>query len=157
MTESITNKTTSTTVNKTTSTNTTTSMETTISSTAGTSIATDTTVWRRRWSAALIERAPDAPAYGSPEWCALPEGPEKVAAVVRAAECWARDGDDLTERLRVDVEASQTAYRAAEDADWLAHRDWHRERWRGGRYWPTAADVAEVEADWLAWIQEVAR
>lgn len=47
---------------------------------------------RRKWAYSLIQRASQPPpAYGSPEWCALPEGsPEKVAAVKVAAECHAR-------------------------------------------------------------------
>jgi hypothetical protein len=36
---------------------------------------------RRRWAYAMISRcARPGPAYGSPEWLMLPDGPEKVAA-----------------------------------------------------------------------------
>jgi hypothetical protein len=86
---------------------------------------------RQRWARALMKRAGGrVPPYGSAEWLALPEGDSrKVAAVVRAAECWATDGDNLEERLRVEVEALQAAHKAAEDADYEARRDTHREMW----------------------------
>jgi hypothetical protein len=76
--------------------------------------------------------APDAPAYGSPDWLALPEGtPAKVAAVVRAAECWATEGDELEGRLRHEVEHLAAAFKADEDTDYAARRDAHRGEWSG--------------------------
>ena len=50
------------------------------------------------------------PPYGSTDWVALPEGsPEKIAAVVVAAECWAVDGEELPARLAVEIEADRQA------------------------------------------------
>lgn len=71
---------------------------------------------RRRWARSLIRRATSpAPTYGSAAWLALPEGsPEKIKAVVVAAECWAVDGDDIETRLRREIDAA----RAAEDRRW---------------------------------------
>jgi hypothetical protein len=39
---------------------------------------------RKAWARRFIAAAPDAPLCGSEEWLALPEGPAKVAAVVKA-------------------------------------------------------------------------
>jgi hypothetical protein len=71
---------------------------------------------RRRWAYRMIQQSPTPPpVYGSPEWLALPEGsPEKVAAVVRAAEAWARQGDDLEANLRLEVDLSRRAFKADE-------------------------------------------
>jgi len=86
---------------------------------------------RRAWAQALIRRCPSAAPYGSPEWLAEPEGtPAKIAACVRAAECWARDGDDLEDRLRLEVETERKAFKAAEDEDYQTRRNRHRADWR---------------------------
>lgn len=80
---------------------------------------------RQRWARHLIERHSAPPAYGSPEWLALPEAhPAKIAAVVVAAECWAMDGDELEERLRREVLALSRANKQAEDAEYVA--SWQR-------------------------------
>ena len=86
---------------------------------------------RKRWARRMMTRADGpSPAYGTPEWLALPEGDlRKVAAVVRAAECWATDGDELEERLRREVEALRAAHKRDEDADYAARRDAHRAEW----------------------------
>lgn len=55
--------------------------------------------YRHTWSQALIKRGQDhgeIPLYGSREWCELADDdPRKAAAAIRAAEAWARQGDDL--------------------------------------------------------------
>ena len=85
---------------------------------------------RHRWARSFIRRCPDAPPYGSAAWLALPEGDAgKVAAVVRAAECWATDGDNLEANLRAEVEALSAAHKAADDTEYVARRDAHREEW----------------------------
>lgn len=96
---------------------------------------------RRAWAQQLIDRAGDRPpAYGSPEFLALPDGPAKVAAVVIAAECWAREGDDLPERLRLEVDLARSASKATEDAEYVARRDqWHQE-WGDKSYRPHPAN-----------------
>ncbi len=99
----------------------------------------------------MIARAPGAPSYGSPEWCALPEGsPAKVAAVVIAAESWARDGDELEERLRHEVLALSRANKHEEDADYLARIQ------AGAGYYDRRPDRAELEAEFWDWIRGAA-
>jgi hypothetical protein len=102
-------------------------------------------VTRQEWARHLIDAAPDAPSYGSPEWLALPEGhPAKVAAVVRAAECWAVDGDDLERRLRVEVLALSRANKQAEDAEYVT-------RMRAGH--DRRPDTAEIETEFWEWVR----
>jgi hypothetical protein len=101
---------------------------------------------RQAWAQHLINAAPDAPRYGSPEWLALPEShPAKIAAVVVAAESWARDGDDLEERLRREVLALSRAYMQAEDAEYVATYQ------RG--YAPDPNLPAQIEAEYWDWIR----
>jgi hypothetical protein len=59
------------------------------------------TTRRRYWARRMIDKAHGAeiPTYGSPEWACLPEDDARwVAAVVIAAESWARAGDTLEGR-----------------------------------------------------------
>lgn len=71
------------------------------------------------------------PPYGSQEWLALPEGNRrKVAAVVVAAESWARDGDELAERLAREVEEQRRAEKRSEDAEYVTEYVSHRKEWR---------------------------
>lgn len=89
---------------------------------------------RRRWAAGMIAKAAGLgiPTYGSPEWLALPEGNlAKVAAVVRAAECHARAGDELEDQLRAEVEELRRAHKRNEDAEYAAGIATHREKWKG--------------------------
>lgn len=106
---------------------------------------------RREWARHLLDAAPDAPSYGSPEWLALPEShPAKVAAVVRAAECWAVDGDELEARLRVEVMALSRDYKQLEDAEYAA-----RVR-AGAHYYDRRPHAAEIEAEFWDWIRGAA-
>ncbi len=86
---------------------------------------------RRRWAYSLIRRASSpVPFYGSAEWLQLPDGtPAKVAAVVVAAESWARELDDLPERLEHELDERRRAEKAAEDADYQARAAAHRRDW----------------------------
>lgn len=89
---------------------------------------------RRRWAAGMIGKAAglEIPEYGSPQWLALPEGNlAKVASVIRAAECWARAGDELEADLRAEVEEARKAHKRHEDAEYVAGIASHREKWRG--------------------------
>lgn len=106
---------------------------------------------RTEWARHLLAAAPDAPAYGSPEWLALPEGsPAKVAAVVRAAECWAVDGDELEQRLRVEVMALSRANKREEDSEYVA-------RIRAGAgFYDRRPDKAELEAEFWDWVRGAA-
>jgi hypothetical protein len=100
---------------------------------------------RRHWAEQMMRRATGTtvPTYGSPEWLALSEGDvRKVAAVVRAAESWAREGDDLEESLRVEVLQMQQAHKALEDAEYVARAQAHREEWRHLRVVRGAKDYA---------------
>lgn len=111
---------------------------------------------RRRWAYGLISRTnTPPPQYGSPEWLALPDGPEKVASVVIAAEAWASSGDVLEETLRAQVEAERQAHlKAAEDEAYRAHRDAWRRDWLpnlpGFRTDPTLGD--QIEREWRDWV-----
>nr|MDT0665894.1 hypothetical protein [Micromonospora sp. DSM 115978] len=64
------------------------------------------------------------PAYGSPEWSALPAGdPRRGAAVIVAAECWRRDdpAGPWAEALRQAEQDGAYAARVADDEqDWRA-------------------------------------
>lgn len=115
-------------------------------------------VARRRWALALIQRcASPPPTYGSAEWAALPEGSaEKVASVVIAAESWARDGDGLEERMRREVELMRAAFKADEDADYIARRDQHRRDWRPAStsFAPDPAIRADVEREFREWLDQ---
>lgn len=112
---------------------------------------------RRRWAQALISRASGRPPrYGSPEWLALPDGPEKVAAVVIAAEAWASSGDVLEETLRAQLDAARESYlKAAEDAAYVEQRDAWRRDWNPGppgfRADPTEGD--RIEQEFRAWVE----
>lgn len=87
---------------------------------------------RRSWAYAMVSRCTSPPPiYGSPEWMALTDGDvRKVAAVVNAAECWARQGDELEENLRAEVAALRAAHKANDDADYVARREQHRREWK---------------------------
>ena len=86
---------------------------------------------RRRWAYRMIRRCPEPPpTYGSADWLALPEGsPAKVAAVIIAAEAWARMGDELEAEIRVELDLAWKAHKAAEDAEYRARAAAHREEW----------------------------
>lgn len=71
---------------------------------------------RRTWARRMI-RAADGPLprYGDTAWLALPDGDRrKVAAVVIAAEAWARDADQLARHLRDEITAGRNALLAVE-------------------------------------------
>ncbi len=87
---------------------------------------------RQSWAQALIRRAEKPlPRYGSREWLALPEGhPAKIAGCVLAAECWARESDDLEQRLRTELEDRRRSTKALDDAEYAARAAEHAERWR---------------------------
>lgn len=103
---------------------------------------------RQQWARHLIERHPNPPTYGSPEWLALPEShPAKISAVVVAAESWAMDGDELEERLRREILALSRANKHAEDADYVV---------RMSTPLRSMPDAAELEADFWDWIRGAA-
>lgn len=109
---------------------------------------------RRQWAYAMISRTSEPPpSYGSPEWLALPDGPEKVAAVVIAAEAWARDGEEIRDRLLLELGVSPEVHKAAEDAAYAALRDEHRRSWDprlpGFRRDPALED--EIDREWRQW------
>lgn len=87
---------------------------------------------RRRWAYAMVSRCEEPPpSYGSPDWLALPEGDvQKVAAVVNAAEAWAREGDDLEDTLRAEVEALRASHKALDDGEYVTRREEHRMEWQ---------------------------
>jgi hypothetical protein len=112
---------------------------------------------RRAWAYAMISRCRKPPAkYGSPEWLALPDGPEKVAAVVLAAEAWAIDGDTLLERLEAEVRFEREAFKATEDAAYLARAEAHRQAWTGTGFRADQWIAKDIDREWADWAGEVA-
>jgi hypothetical protein len=94
---------------------------------------------RRAWAYALISRASTPPpAYGSPQWLALPDGPEKVAAVVLAAE-----------KCLIDWESQKVL----DDQVFAAERKAHRDAWdsQRGRFRPDPRIAVEIEREWQEW------
>jgi hypothetical protein len=93
---------------------------------------------RRAWAYALISRAATPPpAYGSVEWLALPDGPERVAAVILAAEKFALDWE---------------AQKAAEDAAFADRRSLHKTSWTGREFRPDPAIASDVDREWREWV-----
>ncbi|MGB3761836.1 MAG: hypothetical protein WA966_01335 [Ornithinimicrobium sp.] len=109
---------------------------------------------RREWAETFLAAANGAvPEYGSPEWVALPHGPEKVASAVRAAEDW------LVECRFAELDQhAREAYRAfrskdADDASWRAAGRAHSASWdsRAGQFKPCPQIAAEVAQEWVEW------
>lgn len=93
------------------------------------------------WARALIEAGEvlgPLPTYGSRLWLQLGHrDPRRVAACVRAAECWRLDGERLPERL-----AEEAAHaRAARDAEEAAAFAEMAERVRRTANTPTHAEL----------------
>jgi len=92
-------------------------------------------VSRRYWARRMVDRAKGAelPSYGSAEWFLLPEGDaRRVAAVVVAAEAWARAGDDLILDLTRELDARCRAHKLEADREYAGRAAAHREtapRW----------------------------
>lgn len=109
---------------------------------------------RESWVQRMLEGIPrPLPEFGSPEWLALPDGDRlKIGSIVVAAECWARDGDDLEQRLRTEVLAASRAHKAAEDAEYVAQRDAWADSWTGSGFRSDPARKAEIEAEWVEWV-----
>jgi len=102
---------------------------------------------RRSWSYRLVSRcATPPPIFGTREWLELPEGtPAKIASVVVAAESWARELDDLPERLEHELDERRRAEKAAEDAEYQARAAAHRRDWRHLRVVEPYADRRDRE------------
>lgn len=93
---------------------------------------------RRAWAYALISRAKTPPPfYGSLEWLALPDGPEKVAAVVLAAE-----------KCMIDWEAAKQL----EDQAFAEAAAEHRRSWAGAGFLADPLIEADIEREWREWI-----
>lgn len=108
---------------------------------------------RKEWCARYLSAVSGpVPPFMSPEWEALPDGPEKVKSVVRAALCWWQDGERLAERLAAELEAAQRAEKAAEDAEYVARRDEHRAAWTGAGFRQNPRVLADVAREWREWI-----
>lgn len=85
-------------------------------------------VHRKSWARELIDRASrPIQKYGSAEWCALPlDDPNRIAAVVVAAEAWAWDWENLEQNLRREVEDLRAAFKREEDAEYVRSYTEHR-------------------------------
>jgi hypothetical protein len=88
-------------------------------------------IHRKSWARELIDKATrPIHKYGSPEWCALPlDHPNRVAAVVVAAEAWAWDWENLEDNLRREVEGLRAAFKSDEDAEYVRSYTEHRKQW----------------------------
>lgn len=75
---------------------------------------------RRAWAQQYLERAGcPLPIYGSEAWTVLPlNDPARIAACVVAAECWAREGDELPERLARELENRRGAEARLDAHEW---------------------------------------
>lgn len=110
-------------------------------------------VRRIEWAARLIEAGRPCPRYGSEEFLALADdSPAKLASILVAAECWARDADDLEQRLWDECIAASRSHKQAEDADYCARRDAHRESWTGTGFRVAPEELAAIEAEWREWV-----
>ena len=83
---------------------------------------------RRRWAYRLIHRVSEPPPqYGSAEWLALPEGsPERIAAVIVAAEAWAQAADTLEDDLRREIEIGRVQQKRLDDEEYQDRAAAHR-------------------------------
>lgn len=103
---------------------------------------------RRAWAYGYTSRCSSPPpAYGSPEWCALPDGPEKVAAVVIAAEALVTY-DELTD---MELESYRLAAKQGEDAAYLARAAARRESWTGRGFRPDQGVADDIDCEWREW------
>ena len=113
---------------------------------------------RRGWSRRMIGNAAGLkiPRYGSLEWLQLPEGSvAKVAAVVIAAEAWARVGDDLADDLTRELEQTRRVRKQLEDEHRAGQVSRHREQWRHLRVVPGALERLAGRADTPADLYDV--
>jgi len=87
-------------------------------------------IGRRSWARRYIERRTAFIAYGSTEWLMLPtDHPDKIAACVVAAECWASNGDTLEADLRREIELLRAAHKRREDEEYQLNAQAHRDRY----------------------------
>ena len=92
---------------------------------------------RRAWAWSLISRAENPPPfYGSLGWLALPDGPEKVAAVVLAAE-----------KCVIDWEAAKKL----EDQAFTDAAAEHRRTWTGTGFLADPWIEADIEREGRRW------
>jgi len=97
----------------------------------------------------IRKAASPPPRYGSAQWLSLPEGdPAKAAAVVVAAECWATEGDELPERLALELENARAAFKLETDRDYVERYQSHRTKW--SQLSQTSKSFAERRAEQLA-------
>ena len=89
---------------------------------------------RRAWEQVFLLIHHDCcPPYGSWAWLRLPdEHPCRFAALVRAAACWARDGEgtEIAMRFLTDIINDEAVWDRIEDEEW---RRVARQVVRGGR------------------------
>lgn len=90
---------------------------------------------RQRWAYGYTSRvSTPPPAYGTDEWLALPEGAEKWAAVVIAAEALKHEEDHYLENLDVEMRHIWHVNKALEDQDFAARRDAHQREYGSKTY-----------------------
>lgn len=111
---------------------------------------------RREWARRFLSRCSGPlPLYGSPGWAALPDGaPEKVAAVVAAAEREVLGRLLYEMQTRAELEYAAARFKEADDAAFVAAGEAHRQAFDGqtGTFRPDPQIAAEVEQDWRDWV-----
>lgn len=104
---------------------------------------------RRRWAYGYLRRASKpGPPYGSPEWLAMPEGPEKWASVVSAAEALMA----YDELVDLELESYRLAAKQGEDAAFRARAAAHRKDWTGTGFRPDPAIADDIDREWREWV-----
>jgi hypothetical protein len=82
---------------------------------------------RRDWARAEVRKLTggiaDPPRYGDPRWLEWDGDPAdahrvRLAALIVAAESWAREGDNIRDRLARDVAAARSEHEQSLDAEW---------------------------------------
>lgn len=96
---------------------------------------------RRAWAYSYTSRvSTPPPAYGTDEWLALPEGAEKWAAVVIAAEGLKYEEDHFLENLDHELRHMWRVNKALEDRDFAARREAHQREYGNKSYDPHPAN-----------------
>lgn len=79
----------------------------------------------------MIRRtASPAPIYGSAAWLALPDGVDKVASLIVAAEAWAASGDDLVDELHRELDHRRRVNKHLHDEEYQLGSEAHRKKRR---------------------------
>lgn len=100
---------------------------------------------RRAWAYGYISRAATPPpAYGSDEWLALPEGPDKWAAVVIAGEALKYEEDHYLEKTLYELEHMAQANKRLDDEEFAARKEAWQQEYGNKSYRPHPVNRTEA-------------